>query len=66
MSKKEISLYGQSFKSLREEYGMSYKMFMANIEAIRPKLDKICGRSRYNDLLPKQVELIIKHLEGEK
>lgn len=66
MSKKEISLIGQTFKTLREHYKMSSKVFNKNIEKIRPELDEIVGRKLYYSLVPAQVELIIKHLEGGK
>ena len=66
MSKKEITLTGQTFKTLRDHYKMSNRLFNRNIEKIRPQLDKIAGRTNYRSLTPKQVELIIKQLEGEK
>ena len=62
MSKKEISLNGQSLGTLAKEYGMSAGTFNKNIQVIRKKLDKIVGRNTYRNLTPKQVELIIEHL----
>ncbi len=62
---KELSLTGQSFKTVREFFEMSEKSFRESIKKIRPKLDKIAGKKRYNNLLPSQVKLIIKHIEGE-
>ncbi|MGQ0829412.1 MAG: hypothetical protein ACT4ON_13570 [Bacteroidota bacterium] len=66
MAKKEVELTGQSLKTLRDHYKMSYDQFNKNIEKIRPLLDEIAGRTNYRQLTPKQVELIVKHLEGEK
>lgn len=66
MAQKELSLFGQSFKTVRDHYKMKRKFFNQNIEKIRPELDKIAGRKKYNNLLPEQVELIIKQIEGGK
>lgn len=66
MAKKELELTGQSLKTVRDYYKMSYDQFNKNIKKIRPQLDEIVGRSNYRQLIPKQVELIIEHLEGKK
>ena len=65
MPKKPLELTGQSLKTVRDYYKMSYDQFNLNIEKIRPELDEIAGRKNYRQLIPKQVELIVKHLEGE-
>ncbi|MDO9186947.1 MAG: hypothetical protein Q7W13_13115 [Bacteroidia bacterium] len=59
---KELGLTGQSFKSLREHYKMSYEDFNESIAPIRRKLDKMTTKVNYRNLLPKQVQLIIEHL----
>ena len=61
---KELELTGQSFKSMREHYKMSYEDFTACISPIKRKLDKMTIKNRYQNLLPKQVKLIIEHIEG--
>lgn len=60
-----IRLTGQSFKTLREQLGMSEKAFRCYIKAIRPKLNKMAGRERYQNLTQAQVFLILKHIEGK-
>lgn len=62
---KELALTGQSFKSVREFYGMKCKDFNKCIKKIRGQLDKMTVKKNYRTLLPKQVKLIIKHFEGE-
>lgn len=62
----KISLIGQTFKTVRDHFKMSLRLFNKNIEKIRPDLDKLAGRKKYNSLTPKQVEMIVKHLEGDK
>jgi hypothetical protein len=66
MANKKLELTGQSFKTVREHYGMSEYEFSRNIEPIRDKLDKMIGANgkRYKNLTPSQVRLIIQHLEG--
>ncbi|OFY87692.1 MAG: hypothetical protein A3F72_13290 [Bacteroidetes bacterium RIFCSPLOWO2_12_FULL_35_15] len=59
-----LELTGQSFKSIREHYKMSYEDFKDCIAPIKEHLDKMTSKKNYRNLLPKQVELIIKHLEG--
>ena len=59
---KELKFTGQSFKSLREHYNMTYAEFNKCIKSIRKKLDKMAGRKNYRNLTPKQVIFIIKHL----
>jgi len=66
MAQKPIELIGQSFKTVRDYYKMSYDQFNKNIHKIRPQLDKIAGRKNYRNLTPQQVELIVRHFEGEK
>ncbi|HEY0029160.1 MAG TPA: hypothetical protein VGC65_00265 [Bacteroidia bacterium] len=66
MSKKELSLIGQTFKTVRQHYKMGPKLFKKNIASIREQLDEMAGRTRYNSLIPEQVELIIKKMEGNK
>lgn len=61
---KTLELTGQSLKSMREHYKMSYEDFNACIAPLKSKLDKMTIKKNYRNLLPKQVELIIKHLEG--
>lgn len=60
--KKEIELTGQSFKLLREHYNMSYEDFNACIAPIKTQLDKMTIKKKYQNLLPKQVKLIIEHI----
>lgn len=59
-----LELTGQSFKSIREYYKMSYEDFKDCVAPIKEHLDKMTSKKNYRNLLPKQVELIIKHLEG--
>jgi len=61
---KELELTGQSFKSVREHYKMSEHDFNDCIAPIKGKLDKMVGKKKYRNLIPKQVKLIIEHLEG--
>ncbi len=59
---KELGLTGQSFKSIREHYKMSYTDFNACIAPIKKRLDRMTTKLNYRNLLPKQVALIIEHL----
>ena len=59
---KPLELTGQSWKSVREYYKMTYKDFNQSIEPIKRKLDKMTTKLNYRNLLPKQVKLIIEHL----
>ena len=61
---KSLELTGQSFKSIRDHYKMSYEDFHVCIAPIKKKLDKMTTKKGYRNLIPKQVELIIKHLGG--
>lgn len=58
----KIELTGQTIKTLRLCYKMSADQFRKNIRSLKPQLDKMAGRKNYRALLPKQVDLIIKHL----
>ena len=62
MDETQIKLTGQSFKSLREIYEMSYEDFKACIAPIKRSLDKMTNRKRYQNLTPKQVKLIVEHI----
>ena len=59
---KELALTGQSLKSIREHYSMSYEDFIAAIKPIKKELDKMTTKKRYRNLLPKQVKLILIHI----
>lgn len=60
-----IKLTGQSFKTLREQLGMTKYNFDMCIKSVRPKLDKLAGRKVYYNLTQTQVLLILKHIEGK-
>lgn len=64
--KQPLSIYGQSFKTVAAYYECSVEHLQKNIMPIKKKLDAmIPHKSSYRNLLPKQVKLIIKHMEGE-
>ncbi len=55
--------YGrESFKTLAIKYKLSKPTFMANIKAIRKRMDACVGRSNYRNLVPSQIEIIVEHL----
>lgn len=60
----ELELTGQTWKSVRNYYGLKYKDFKKNIATIKRRLDAMTKKKNYRTLLPKQVKLIKKHLEG--
>lgn len=62
---KELELTGQTWKSVREYYGLKYKDFIKCLIPIRKKLDKMNPKKNYRIFLPKQVELIKEHMEGK-
>lgn len=60
---KELELTGQSLKTVRDHYDMSYRDFNACLAPIKKKLNEMTSKKNYRNLLPKQVQLIINHLE---
>lgn len=43
-------------------YLMDLETFYKNIQAIRPQLDEIAGRTNYRKLTPKMISIIQQHL----
>ncbi len=57
-------LINYNWSTLAAEYGMNYRTLKLNCKGIMKQLDAcVKPRKNYRNLIPKQVEIIRKHIE---